>query len=204
MGAIIGTLIFIAVVYNIVMAFKPSVQERLNKILDETYEELNGNLEIVKKLHNGGFRWTTDILFNDNSYADVYITVERKEDMNKVFWSKLYDSDEYKYGILTRFMLPYPEDVEPTDEKDIEWSNNFAAICDPREVQPVISKVIKRNDKTYLRLDVFVPFCDEDVDNLKAKIEEHGKYESIKRVTFGCFVECEDFADAHRAYRGIR
>ena len=203
MGAIIGTLIFIAVVYNIVMAFQPSVQERLNKILDETYEELNGKLEIVKKLHNGGFRWTTDFLFDEKIYADVYITVERKEDMNRVFWSKLYDYDEYKSGIRIRFMIPYPENEEP-NEKDIEMLNNYAAICDPRKVQPVISKIIKRTDKTYLRFDMFCPFSDEDVDGLKDKIKEYGNYEVIKHIILGCFKSYDDFLDAHQKYRGIK
>lgn len=203
MGAVIGTLIFIAVVYNIIMAFKPSVYKRLTKMLDETYEELSGDLEIVKKLHNGGFRWTTNLL-DDKIYADVYITVERKEDMNKVFWSKLYDSDEYKYGILFRFMIPMPEDEEPLDEKDIEWANNFAAICNPREVQPVISKIIKKNDKEYLRLDVFGPLSDENVDEIKEKLKEYSNREAIRRVMLGCFKDCEDFLDAHQKYRGIK
>lgn len=202
MGVIIGTLIFIAVVYNIVMAFQPSVQERLNKILDETYEELNRKLEMVVKLHNGGFRWTTDLL-DDKAYADVYITVERKEDMNRVFWSKLYDYDEYKSGIRIRFMIPYPENEEP-DEKDIEMLNNYAAMCDPRKVQPVISKIIKRTDKTYLRVDMFCLFSDEDVDGLKDKIEEYGKYEVIKIIVLGCFKSYDDFLDAHQKYRGIK
>lgn len=204
MGAVIGTLIFIAVVYNIIMAFKPSVQERLDKILDETYEELSENLEIVKKLHNGGFRWTTDFLFNDNTLADVYITVERKEDVNKVLWYKLYDNNEYDYGIRFRFMIPQPEDVEPIDEKDIEMLNNFAAICNHREVQPAISKIIKSDDKVYLRVDIFDAFCDEDVDKLKEKFEEYGKHEAIRKMTLGSFIFCQDFADAHRKYRGIK
>ncbi len=200
---LIGIVIFIWMLWMVVAWVTPSAHERLTKVLEEIYEDLNDVSEVVKKLPNG-FRWTT-LLLGNKIDTDIYITAEKKEDINKVLWSKLYDENEYKSGILFRFMIPKPENAPFLDEKGIEWSNDYAAnICDPRKNQPVFSKIIKKNDKVYLELSAFVPLDGEDVNGIRDEFEDHSKYEVITSLTLGCFERCLDFIDAHNEYRGIK
>lgn len=198
---VIGIVIFIGMLWMVVAWVTPSAHERLTKVLEEIYGGLNDVSEVVKKLPNG-FCWST--ILDNKIYADVYITAEKKEDINKVLWSKLYDENEYKSGILFRFMIPKLENAPFLDEKAIEWSNEYAAMCDPRQVQPVVSKIIKKNDKMYLELSAFVPLDGEDVNGIRDEFKDHSKYEIIRTLTLGCFEQCLSFIDAHNEYRGIR
>lgn len=203
MGAVIGIVIFIWILWEIVDWVTPSAHERLTKVLEEIYEDLNSVSEVVKKLPNG-FRWTT-LLLGNKIDTDIYITAEKKEDINKVLWSKLYDENDYKSGILFRFMLPTAENAPTLDKIAIEWANDYAAnICDPRKVRPVFSNLIKKNDKVYLELSIFVPLDGEDVNGIRDEFKDHSRYEVIKHLTLSCFEQCFEFIDVHNEYRGIK
>lgn len=205
MGAVIGIVIFIWIIWAIVDWVTPSAHERLTKVLEEIYEDLNDVSEVVKKVPNG-FCWTT-LLLGNKINTDIYITAEKKEDINKnkVLWSKMYDEYGYKSGILFRFMIPKPENAPSLDEIAIKLSNDYAAnICDPRQVRPVFSNLIKNNDKVYLELSIFVPLDGEDVNGIRDEFKDHSRYEVIKHLTLSCFEQCLEFIDVHNEYRGIK
>lgn len=197
MGAIIGTLIFIAVVYNIIMAFKPSIEEQLNKFLDRSYKALDSHLESVKKITNG-FRWKTNEYGTDGSYVDIHITVEERANVNKAFLR--IRNDDRKYGLLFRFIYEMNgEDSNLSTDEDftkfVMRLNNYASICNPLETLPFITEITEKNNKKYINFLHFMLIGEEEMDTLKEKFEMLGDYEAIKKLAFAVLNSSNDFID---------
>ena len=200
MGAVIGTIIFIALVYNIIMSLKPSVENKAIELLEKTYKALGNKSNIVKKLPNG-FMWRTNEYDAEGRFIDIYITVEEKRNMDSVFIRTAYDK---KYGFFFRYVYELTEDdyalVKEDFEQHIPNFNKFASICNPAVTTPFITKLIKKDNKKFMEYTHFTLLNDENIDEIKEKFKELGEAVAIKKLAFGIFNSYDDFKDEYFKY----
>lgn len=202
MGAVIGIIIFIALVYNIIISLKSSVEERAEELLEKAYKAIKSQSEIVKKLPNG-LMWKTNKYGPNGHYMDIYITVEERKNMDSVFLR--VKDDDRKYGFFFRYVNEMSEEefnsmTNEIAKENITNLNKYASICNPLITQPFITKVTKRDSKKIFERSQFSFFSDEDIDNMEKKFKELGEKEAIRRLTFNLLDKYDNFVDEYFEY----
>lgn len=198
MGAVIGTIIFIALVYNIIMSLKPSVENKAIELLEKSYKALGNKSNIVKKLPNG-FMWRTNEYSGlEGRFMDIYITVEEKRNMDSVFIRTAYDK---KYGFFFRYVYELSEEEYTMMKEHVKTNtfnlNKYASMCNPAVTPPFITKLKEKDNKKILECSHFALLNDEDIDVIKRKFKELGEAEGIKALAFGIFNSYCDFIDEY-------
>lgn len=182
MGAVVGVLIFIALVYYVIKYFENVKRARYDKILEDWYNALKDDFENVGKIKNG-FTWESDINISSEKCL-MHITVEHKDDARDVF---VKQNDDTGYGLLIRYFIK-DEHLE-TYMYDFEEMKDFSAKCDGKIVKPWYVIPIKIDGIQHVCYSIFIPTDNNLAELLERNIEKFGAQEALRKYLYKLFVE---------------
>lgn len=202
--SIVGVFIFIMVCYTI-YGLLTDTQDEIIDLLKKSYKALEQQSEKVEKIHNG-FHWKKYLSSGDANSIDIYITAEKKEDMDKAFWRT---NDDEKYGFFFRFVYELTEEVcekiigDDTMKSYTGHLNSFARLCDPLKVTPYLTKITQENGKIFYEFSHFALVNKKDIEIFEDRFKKIGAAETIKELAHSVFDGYNDFSyDFDNTYVG--
>ncbi|MBS7014243.1 MAG: hypothetical protein KH115_02775 [Veillonella sp.] len=182
MGAIIGVVIFVAIIYYIFKYFENVERGRYDKILDTCYNELKDNFDNVEKVKDG-FTWESNIDGLTHNRCQITITVEHKNDARDVFVNK---KNENNFGLLIRYFEKEGLENRIYDYDDLK---KFSSQCDGNLVQPWYVLPVKVGGIQHVCYSIFIPADDQLAGLLERNIERNGAPDALHRFLYKLFYE---------------